>query len=89
MAIKPAYIVLAGLGGGCIVLVITAVVILCVYPLHKNLKYSTNSTVTTVHTHQPHTADNNSYEADEQERIDMDDMAEGEVKTYYNAEEVN
>lgn len=33
MAIKPTYIVLAGLGGGCLLLVLTAVIILCQYPL--------------------------------------------------------
>lgn len=41
LAIKPAYIVLAGVGGGCILLVITAVVILCEYSLNKSF-YTTN-----------------------------------------------
>lgn len=33
MAIKPTYIILAGVGGGCLLLVLTAVIILCQYPL--------------------------------------------------------
>lgn len=33
MTIKPAYIVLAGLGGGCLLLVLIAVIILCQYLL--------------------------------------------------------
>ncbi|ESN98252.1 hypothetical protein HELRODRAFT_193017 [Helobdella robusta] len=35
MAIRPVYVVLVGLGLGCIALTITAVVILCMYPLNK------------------------------------------------------
>jgi hypothetical protein len=88
-AIRPAYIVLAGLGGGCILLVITAIVILCLYPLHRNSKYSTNSTATTAHAHEPYVADNSYVDSQEPERIDMDEMAEGDTKTYYNAEEAD
>ena len=39
-AIKPAYIVLAGLGAGCILLVIIAVVVLCTYPLRGDRETS-------------------------------------------------
>jgi hypothetical protein len=35
-AIKPAYIVLAGLGGGCILLVIIGVIVICTYPLKRD-----------------------------------------------------
>ena len=45
MAIKPAYIVLAGLGGGCLLLVLTAVIILCEYPLHGAETYSSSGTL--------------------------------------------
>lgn len=36
LSIKPSYVVLAGLGGGCILLVITAVCVLCQYPLNRD-----------------------------------------------------
>lgn len=34
-AIKPTYVVLVGVGGGCLLLVLTAVIILCQYPLNS------------------------------------------------------
>lgn len=87
LAIKPAYIVLAGVGGGCILLVITAVVILCEYSLNKSIYATSDSSPKAVHAYQSESHDTNYGESTE-ENLDMNEVEmDIDRKPYGNAEE--
>lgn len=82
LAIQPAYIVLAGLGGGCLLLVLTAVIVLCGYSMNGAETYSTNGTL----------VKSNGTQA-VPEQINMDTEGGGgdnvEFNPYYNRSEID
>ena len=100
LAIKPAYIVLAGLGGGCILLVIIAIVALC----QQKVGSEHHTTVVSHHTEARVENDYTDRAAIRSEEeigmdayatngtrnnhgYDQDEHEEDDKKEYYNAED--
>jgi hypothetical protein len=74
---RPAYIVLAGLGGGCILLIIVAVFIICSYPIQDDMH---NSSKKPKRKNRPNPADG---DIQEQEMSERNHQAEVETNPYY------
>jgi len=78
-AIKPAYIVLAGLGAGCILLVLIAICVICCYPMggagarHKTTHQKAPRA--SIHTHQPVVAGTMRDHTKDRESIPMQEHA--------------
>jgi len=91
-AIRPAYIVLAGLGAANILLVIIAVIIICSYPI-----YTTSSTTVT-EKRKSKSVDNNHHaaaaaagsgavDATDHEMMETSHIADVEANPYYHSDE--